>query len=141
MVGEMADPDAEILHDLSELDRPNSEDALFRLLHLERESFPILVGAFRRASRPALRAKIIEVAWRLRWLEAIPLLVEAVRDPADAVWKEGLNGLVAIGGDAGFQALIDLQTEHARLSPPGATKLEWIEEALQQIPGSRPTGR
>jgi hypothetical protein len=141
MVGEMADPDAQVLHDLSELDRPHSEDAFFRLLHLERESLPILAGAFRRASRPELRAKIIEVVWQLRWLEAIPLLVEAVRDPADSVWKEGLNGLVAIGGDAGFKALQDLQREHALPSPSGATKLEWIEEALQQIPGSRPTGR
>jgi len=59
MIEDMSDREAQVLHDLSELDRPHSEDAFFRLLHLERESLPILAGAFRRASRPELRAKII----------------------------------------------------------------------------------
>jgi hypothetical protein len=131
--------EAEILRELSELDGPGGKEAFFRLLHLERQSLPVIEEAFRRAPSPRLRARILEIARQLHWrLEALGLFLEAARDPAEPVWKEALNGLVAIGGPAGLDALRALRREWSW--PRSPRRLEWVEEAIAQLEASRPPG-
>jgi hypothetical protein len=131
---------AEILGELAELDGPRGEDAFFRLLHLERGHLPVLEDAFRRSPSPERRARIIEVLWQLRWPEALGILLEAARDPADPVWKEALNGLVTAGGAAGLDALKTLEREWSRPRPAGDARLEWVREAIAQVEASTRSG-
>ena len=62
----------------------------------------------------------------------MPLLGSALADSADSVWKEALDGLVAIGGPEALQAL---RQARARLTTDArdSNKREWIDEAVDQI--------
>jgi hypothetical protein len=74
----------------------------------------------------------VRIVWESRDAEGVPLLESALADSADLVWKEALDGLVAIGGAAALQALSQARvrlTKEAR----DPDKRAWIDEAIDQI--------
>ncbi|MCI0342802.1 MAG: HEAT repeat domain-containing protein [Planctomycetales bacterium] len=117
---------------IRELDGPAGEDAFHSLLEVGTAATPILAEAFHHEPDGGRRQAILNALWELRDPAALPTLALALRDPDDRVWKEVLDGLVAIGGPAASRIL-----EEARDALPGdrksRTQREWIEEALQQV--------
>lgn len=103
------------------------EDAFFSLLELKADIQPSLTQAFNSARSATEKARIVEVAWQRRENTCLPLVKTALGDPDKTVWKEALNGLVAISSQDALQTLLA-----ARASAPAELQ-EWIDEAADQI--------
>ncbi len=106
--------------------------AYHALIELGPEVLPELEHRFAEARDVALRAALVQMARQMRSAEAIGLLDTALRDPEPAVWKEALDGLVALASPAAVGVL----TEALMRTPPEGTAVEdwhpWIQEALDQ---------
>lgn len=103
---------------------------------------PCLRKAYEGARDPKQRALLLEVLWQHRDPSTIPVLAAALWDAEPAVWKEALNGLVALGcrerneGRARPDCVQALQTARLRALEVGQGAAElrgWIEEALEQL--------
>ena len=119
---------------LEHLQRGEAGKVLHPLMEVDPVALPVLMDAFARTKDDEIRALLLHCIWQHRLPESIDFLACVVRDDAGEAWKEALDGLVAIGGDTAERALqSDLDTTQDSI------KLEWIEEALQQIrPGESP---
>ncbi len=107
----------------------DGEDVLCRLLDLDAADpavLPRLAAEFDREPARDVRAALLEVIWQTRDPRAIPVLDRALADPAPKVWKEALDGLVAVFGP---EAITVLETALARAT---GERAEWIAEALDQ---------
>src|SRR5690349_21810228 len=85
-------------HYLELLRAGDSENAFFGLLELGEEAVPLLIAEAVKPANHAIRAKLVEVIWQSRSPNAIHFLGESLGDPDPAVWKQALDGLVAIRG-------------------------------------------
>ena len=113
---------------LGELRRGCSEDAICSLRELGEPILPRLHDEFLKEVNADVRALLVEVAWQTRSPAAIPLLAEALADPQAQVWKEALNGLVAIK----TPEAIAVMKAALRHEDADATRREWIAEAIDQ---------
>jgi hypothetical protein len=68
----------------------------FDLLELGAIAIPELVDAYRAEADGGYREFLVEVIWQYRDPSAIPFPAEALRDDAADVWKEAIDGLVAM---------------------------------------------
>ena len=59
---------------------------------------PLLVERFHQEKDGESRARIVEVIWQHRQPASIGVLSTALEDAHPAVWKQALDGLVAVGG-------------------------------------------
>jgi hypothetical protein len=119
-------------HYLAEWEGARWANAYHSLIELGPVILPELLDRFSRARLSAFRAVLVEIARQLRCDEAGPILQAALRDPAPAVWKEALDGLVGLASPLALQIL-----EEARKGapPPGVEASEWeswLGEALDQ---------
>jgi hypothetical protein len=120
---------------LEQLRQGHAEDAFFGLIEGPPDVVPALIDAFAKEENRGVRADIVRCIWQHRRPEAIGFLAEVLHDPEPAVWQEALDGLVALGGSKGIQAL---QAARSRVAPgrPGhAITAEWLDEALEQLRG------
>jgi hypothetical protein len=102
------------------------DDAFFGLLELDHEILAELMAAFRAESDSGIRAFLVEVIWQHRRQEAIPFLGEALRSAEPAIWKQAIDGLVALASPAAFAVL-----QEARQI--GSKEFRgWLEEAIDQ---------
>ena len=103
-----------------------------RLIELGAQVLPELTRRFVDARDVAFRAALVELAGQLRSADALPLFETALQDPSPEVWKQSLDGLVALASPASILLL----EEASRRVPPGTTSAmdweSWIREALQQ---------
>ena len=109
------------------------EDVFLPLAQAEDAVVPRLIEAFRAEHDPDVRAALVEIIWQHRLPETIEFLAQALADDAPEVWKNALDGLVALGGEAAIEAL---QSARDRISVHGqatADRVEWIDEAVRQI--------
>jgi HEAT repeat protein len=124
----------EIIADsLRELREGYHHDPFFRLLEQDDQIIPELIAEFRGEQDCAVREFIVEVIWQHRNPSAIPFLGEALRDEADRVWKQALDGLVTLGSQA---ALDELRAAMERPFPEHRKMVEfrsWIDEAIEQV--------
>jgi HEAT repeat protein len=96
------------------------------------ETLPFVVAAYQEEPNARRRESLIHCLWQYRDLAALPTLRAAMRDSDDRVWKEALDGLVALGGDEAQRVLREALLE----LPDGIaarTQRKWIDEALEQI--------
>jgi HEAT repeat protein len=133
----MRDPGARRLsalvdHYLREWDSREWAAAYHALIELGPEILPLLAERFSEARDEALRAALVQVARQMRSAEAMPLLESALRDPAPAVWREALDGLVVLASPAAVHVLAEALAQE----PPGEATPEewraWVEEAFEQ---------
>jgi HEAT repeat protein len=122
---------------LADLDDPRAENALCALRDL-REALPLVAEAYGRESDGQRRESLIHCLWQFRDIAALPTLSVALRDPDDRVWKEALDGIVTLGGDA---ALGVLEEARDALRKEPETKRQWIEEAIGQIREDNESGQ
>src|SRR4051794_13696715 len=87
------------------------ENAFFALIEAPDTIVPFLESSFRLESDAIQRAAILNVIWQRRDRATIPLLAEALRDTSNRVWKEALDGLVALGGQ---ESVVAIQAARSR---------------------------
>jgi HEAT repeat protein len=102
------------------------------LIELGAQILPDLTRRLDEARDVAFRAALVELARQLRSADALPLFEAALQDPSPEVWKQALDGLVALASPASILLLEDA----SRREPPGKTSAtdwaSWVGEALQQ---------
>ncbi len=124
---------------LAELDGPRAESALCALRGL-REALPLVAEAYGRESDGQRRESLVHCLWQFRDIAALPTLSAALRDPDDHVWKEALDGIVTLGGDAALGVLEEARDALGEESA-AKTKRQWIEEAIGQIREDNESGQ
>ena len=113
--------------------RGDEESAFFALLELTGDVVPALIEIFRAEQAIEVRAFLVKAAWERRDDAVIPFLDEALRDSAEEVWQQALDGLVAF---ASPQSLQILQSARARVNSAAADDKRlrlWLDEAIQQV--------
>jgi len=70
---------------------------------------------------------LLEVIWQHRQQWVIPLLGEALLDAHPRVWRQALDGLVALGSPAAVAAL-----RRARVHRDDVEFRRWVDEAIVQ---------
>jgi hypothetical protein len=103
------------------------DDAYHRLIELGAAVIPSVVESFVSESEPSIRTTLVNIAWRTNSTDVIPFLKVALDDLEAAVWKEALDGLIALGGQSALDVV--LQARKATNNE----KAEWLDEAVQQI--------
>lgn len=124
---------------LAELDGPGAESAFFALKDLP-DALPLVAEAYERESDGGRRESLIHCLWQFRDSKALSTLSAALYDPDDRVWKEALDGIVTLGGDAALRVLEEARHLAAK-NPTEEVRREWIEEAIRQIQGNYDSGR
>ncbi|HEY3964292.1 MAG TPA: HEAT repeat domain-containing protein [Planctomycetaceae bacterium] len=111
----------------------DDENAYFALIEAPCDILSHLATAFRSEIDGAKRAKILNVIWQHRDASTVPLIGEALHDESPLVWKQALDGLVAIGAPA---CVVAIRAAHGRPFKREAdqrTFREFLNEALEQL--------
>ena len=123
---------AVVEHYLLEWDSGGWANAYHRLIELGPPILPELTRRFAGSRDVRFRAALVGLARHIRSADALPLFDRALRDDSPEVWKEALDGLVALASPASL-LLIEAAMRQA---PPGRTSdadwRSWLQEALQQ---------
>src|SRR5262245_58891265 len=93
---------------------------------------PDLISAFHAESDTEVRAFLVEIIWQHRQPSVIPFLGEALFDSDPNVWRQALDGLVALASPASLDVL---QAARARQFPRQceAAFRRWLDEAIEQV--------
>jgi HEAT repeats len=129
----MNDLDSYAAYYLERLKGPECDYAYHSLIDADDAIIPILITAFRTEADPGIRAMLVEIIWQHRISETVEFLSEALNDSHPEVWKNALDGFVAIGSPS---AILVLESARERMQSAGqreSVRTEWIEEAIQQI--------
>jgi len=116
-------------------DKGEVEEAFFGLIEADPAVLPILVESFVKVENRGIRADLVRCIWQQRRPDALGFLAEVLHDPEPAVWKEALDGLVCLGGDQVIKALQTARTTIAAVKSGRGIKVEWVDEALEQLRG------
>lgn len=111
----------------------DSDDAFHGLLELGSEAVPLLIAEAAKPEAKSIRARLVEVIWQYRDRRSIDFLGQALSDPKPEVWKQALDGLVAIGGREAAAWVKKTQERLARAEVRNGLSAEWLSEALEQI--------
>lgn len=103
------------------------EDSFFALIEAGDDILPRLEAQFQKESKSERRAAITQIIWEHRNSKSLVFLAHALADPSESVWKEALNGFVAIGGEEARDQLL------SALLTSVPNKTSWIIEAIDQI--------
>jgi hypothetical protein len=119
-------------HYLREWNSRGWAKAYHSLVELGPQILPELASRLDESGDAAFRAALVDLARQLHSADALPIFETAIRDAAPEVWKEALDGLVALASPASIVVLEDA----ARHDPPGRTDAPeweaWVREALEQ---------
>jgi HEAT repeat protein len=119
-------------HYLLEWDSREWASAYHSLIELGPQILPRVSSRFSASPDAAFRVALVQLARQLRSSDALALFDRALQDESPEVWKEALDGLVALASPA---SILVLEEAGAR-TPPGRTSeadwRSWIGEALQQ---------
>jgi HEAT repeat protein len=96
------------------------------------ETLPMVVAAYEGEPNVGRRATLIHCLREYRDNTVVPTLHRALLEADERVWKEALDGLVALGSEEAELALREARDRLAgQLS--GGVKRAWIDEAIEQI--------
>lgn len=119
-------------HYLREWDSRGWAGAYHSLVELGPQVLPELQRRFAGSRDASFRAALVELARQVNSEDALALLDAAIRDASPEVWKNALDGLVALASPGAIAVL----EAAARRRPPGRTSDEewegWIREAVEQ---------
>lgn len=108
------------------------ENAFFGLTEMEHEALPELIGEFNKERNNRTRAFLVEVIWQHRQQEVIPFLAGVLHDPEPEVWKEALDGLVALVSEPALDALRSARAREFLRQRDTQEFRRWLEEAIEQ---------
>ncbi len=119
-------------HYLLEWDSAGWANAYHSLIELGPQILPELTRRFAQSRDVRFRAALVGLARHVRSADALPLFDSALGDDSPEVWKEALDGLVALASPA---SMLLIEQAMGR-TPPGRTSAadwtSWLREALQQ---------
>jgi hypothetical protein len=118
---------------IGQLGGPEHENACHCLVECDHAIVPILISAFEGESDPERQAMLVNVVWQHRNSDALEFLARAVAEPQDQVWKEALDGLVAIGGPRARELLEKEGARLRSLAQVPEERLAWLQEAIDQL--------
>jgi hypothetical protein len=116
-----------ISHYIHALRGHDRENAYHRLIELGADIIPQLVTSYALDVNISFRATLLKIAWRTESPRAIPFLAEALDDGEPGIWKEALDGLVALGSQSALDVVRDARVR------ANAEKSEWLSEAVEQM--------
>lgn len=122
----------QIAYYLERYHKGDADSAFYGLLELDQESLPELVHEFRAATDIRLRVFLLGVIWQHRQQSVVPVLAEALLDSEPQVWREALDGLVALASPASLEALYAARTRHFTRQQDSEEFRCWLEEAIEQ---------
>ena len=114
---------------------PGKVDEYFELVEADHAVIPLLVAAFDAETNRSTRALLVDAIWEHRTPAVLEFLGRALADPDPPIWKNALDGFVALGSATALEALRAARGRVAALTPPDAERLQWVDEALEQIAG------
>ena len=118
-------------HYLTEWGSSRWGGAYHSLVELGPQILPELEERFAQSGRAAFRAELVQIGRQLRSEAALPLFRMALEDDAAIVWKEALDGLVALASAGAIEIL-----QAALDSPPPSSDASewqaWVGEAIDQ---------
>ena len=107
--------------------------AFFGLLDIGCEALPELVLQFQQEQDNAIREFLVEVIWQYRQASVIPFLAERLYDPAPAIRRQALNGLVTLASPQVLEVLT-VAKAHWRLQAKDTEAFaDWLDEAIGQV--------
>lgn len=109
------------------------DGAFFGLLEADHEILPELMAVFREQPDRDGREFLVEVIWQHGQPSTIPFLAEALQDVEMPVWKQALDGLVALASPAALEALRAARTSPCPKGRDGREFHRWLDEAIEQV--------
>jgi hypothetical protein len=106
--------------------------ALHGLLEMDRDVLPELMEVFRSERDIGVRELLVGVIWEYRERSVIPFLGEALSDPEPRIWRQALNGLVALASPAALEVLRAARTRQLPTQHGTEEFRRWLEEAIEQ---------
>lgn len=122
----------QIAHYLERYHMGDADGAFHGLLELDQASLPELVHEFYAATETRLRVFLLGVIWQHRQQSVIPVLGEALLDSEPEVWREALDGLVALASPASLEALYAARMRSFTRQEDAKEFRCWLEEAIEQ---------
>jgi hypothetical protein len=123
----------EIAYYLERYRAGDEETAFFGLIELEAAAVPDLIAAYRSEAEVSVKEFLVEVIWQFRLPSTISFLGEALRDPEPAIWKEALDGLVALRSAAALSELEAAKTSKVCTAGDADEFRSWLDEAIDQL--------
>lgn len=121
-----------VAHYLRSFRDGNQEEAFHGLLGAGHDELPNLIATCRSETDAEVRAFLVELIWQHRQPSVIPFLGEALSDPDPRVWKEAMNGLVALASPAALEALLAARGRTFSSQQEGEKFQGWLAEAIEQ---------
>jgi hypothetical protein len=117
------------------LERFRNQDrdgAFFGLIDRGLGLVPHLVQAYSSERSPEVKAFLVEVLWQQRDVAVIPTLGAALLESDSRIWKEALNGLVALASAESLGALRAARTRRFKTQAATDEFGLWLAEAIEQ---------
>jgi hypothetical protein len=130
---------AEVARLLAKLDGPAGEDVLCNLKSLPPGAIAFVAEAYHHETDHQRRQALVHALWQFRDATALPTLTAALREQDEAVWKEALDGIVTIGGEAALRVLEGVR-DSLTVEQGSTVKREWIDEAIRQVQETQGSG-
>jgi len=122
-----------IAYYLERYHRGEGETAFHCLLEMSDAVLPALMTEYHQTGDIPFRVFLLNVIWQNRQPSVVPFLEKALWDPEPEVWKEALDGLVALASPASLKVLLGARTMNVLDRPGGTEWVEWIDEAIEQV--------
>jgi HEAT repeats len=106
--------------------------AFFGLMEAPFDVVPELIKTYQASENADIRSFLLNVIWEHRQPAIIPFLSKALYDSDDSIWKEALNGLVALGSDDAVAALNSALIRDFKNQKDRDYFLAWLTEAIEQ---------
>lgn len=106
--------------------------AFHGLLEIDDGALPELIEVFQQTQELGLREFLVRVIWESREPGVIMFLGEALLDEESRIWRQALDGLVALASPASLELLLAARTRRFSKQPKAEEFRRWLEEAIQQ---------
>jgi len=122
-----------VASNLERLREGDRDEPFFDLLEAGCDVTSVLLEAFDSETDANIREFIVNVVWHRRDSSVIPFLARALQDPAPAVWKQAMDGLVTFASAEAVGALRSARDRSLATNVDQVEFREWIDEAIQQV--------
>jgi hypothetical protein len=125
--------EAEVRTALEKFRRGDDETAFFELIEMPGDVLTGIIDVFHAEPCADVRAFLVKAAWERREETVIRFLAEALNDPAEEVWQQALDGLVAFSLPSSLKVLQSARSRKFTEETEAKRFNLWLEEAIQQV--------
>ena len=129
----MTSMEAEVRTALEKFRRGDDETAFFELIEMPGDVLTGIIDVFYAEPCADVRAFLVKAAWERREETVIRFLAEALNDPAEQVWQQALDGLVAFSLPSSLKVLQSARARKFTEATAAKRFNLWLEEAIQQV--------